>query len=332
MKILALGESLARMSSFDGQRLSNATQLNLTYGGAESNVAVNLSQLNHSVNYATKIPQNLLAKNLVSLLKANGVNIDHVIHGGDRLGTYFVEGGAGLRPSRVIYDRAYSAIAMMTENEWDLDQLFEGVDLFHTTGITLALSESWHEIGLELIKAAHSRNIPISFDMNFRSALWSTDTAKEVYQKLLPYISYLSASKLDAIVFMDIEEDSSKSNDDYIRDIASKYPNLKVIFGTNRVNKTPNQFDYQGFYYDTSEESIVKSDVYDLNQVVDRVGAGDSYAAGVLDGIIQNKKSKDIVDFATAAAVLKHTIHGDINRFTREDIEQFMTNTENIIR
>lgn len=332
MKILALGESMARMSSFDGQRLSNATQLNLTYGGAESNVAVNLSQLNHSVNFATKIPQNLLSKNLVSLLKANGVNIDHIIYGGDRLGTYFLEGGAGLRPSRVIYDRAYSAIAMMTENEWDLDQLFEGIDLLHTTGITLALSECWHKIGLELIKTAHSKNIPISFDMNYRSALWSTETAKNVYQEILPYISYLSASKLDAVTFMDIEERASKSNDDYIKDIANKYPNLKVVYGTNRVNKTPNQFEYQGFYYNTSEEDIAKSDVYQLNQVVDRIGAGDSYAAGVLDGVIQNNASKDIVDFATAAAVLKHTIHGDINRFTREDIEQFMDNTENILR
>lgn len=332
MNILTLGESLARLSSFDGQRLSNATQLNLTYGGAESNVAVNLSQLGHDVRHATKIPKNLLSQNLIALLQAHKVNVDNVLYGGERLGSYFVEGGAGLRPSRVIYDRAYSSIAMMEELEWDLDTLFEDVDIFHTTGITLALSEAWHKLGVDLIKEAHSRGIKISFDMNYRAGLWSTDTAKDVFQNVLPYISYLSASKLDAIAFMDIEESPEKTDADYIKDIAQKYSNLEVIFGTNRINKTPNQYTYQGFLYDAEADQMSHSKSYELDEVVDRVGAGDSYTASILDGIILDKDNAKIVEFATAAAVLKHTIQGDINRFTREDIEGFMQNSQNIIR
>lgn len=332
MNILTLGESLARFSSFDGQRLSNSTQLNLTYGGAEGNVAVNLALLGHSVSHATKIPDNLFSNNLIALLRSQNVNLDHVIYGGERLGTYFVEGGVGLRPSKVIYDRAYSSIAMMESLEWDLDTLFRDIDLFHITGITLALSKNWHKLGAQLIKEAYQRDIKISFDMNFRSALWTLETAKEVFQSILPYVTYLSASKLDAIAFMNIKEKESMTDECYIRKIAEKYSNIEFIYGTFRKNKTPNTFKYQGFLYQASDNSLSLSKNYNLDEVIDRVGAGDSYSAGVLDGIILDRSPQDIVDFAAASAVLKHTIRGDINRFTRKDVEQFMTNTQNIIR
>lgn len=332
MNVLTLGESLGRLSSFDGQRLTNATQLNLTYGGAEGNVAVNLAQLDHTVAHATKVPENLLSTNLVAMLKGQGVNTDHIIFGGKRLGTYFLEGGAGLRPSRVIYDRAYSAIAMMEEIEWNLDDLFTDIDLFHITGITLALSKQWHKMGIELIKEAHKRDILISFDMNYRQSMWTVEEARQVFQMVLPHVDYLSATKMDAIAFMDIDEDNAKNYEDYIFEIAKKYPNLKIVYGTNRINNTPNTYTLKGYILDTAESELFLSKEYYLDQVIDRVGAGDSFSAGILDGLMNKTDSQDTVDFAMAAAVLKHTIHGDINRFTREDILEFINNECNIIR
>lgn len=332
MTILTLGESLARLSSFDGQRLSNATQLDLTYGGAEANVAVNLAQLGHQVSHATKIPNNLLSDNLIATLHSQLVDTSHVLFGGKRLGTYFLESGAGLRPSRVIYDRAYSSISEMNHIEWNMDDLFNDVSLFHITGIALALSEKWHDLGASLIKEAHKRNIPVSFDMNYRSQLWDIETAKEVYRQVLPSIDYLSATPRDATTFMSINDPSLDSTQDYMRAMSQKFPNLKIIYGTERINQTPNRFLLTGTIYDAESDSFAESTQYQIDEVVDRVGAGDSYSAGVLDGILLNKSLQDIVDFATAASVLKHTIKGDINRFNREDIEQFLNNHSNILR
>lgn len=332
MTILTLGESLARLSSFDGQRLSNSTQLDLTYGGAESNVAVNLSQLGHTVSHATKIPKNLLSDNLIATLHSQSVDTSHVIFGGERLGTYFLEGGAGLRPSRVIYDRAYSAISQMVENEWDFDELFHDVSLFHITGITLALSDTWHTLGVTLIEEANRREIPVSFDMNYRAQLWDIDTAKAVYENVLPHIDYLSATPRDAQTFMAINDPSLDSTAAYLKAMAEKFPNLKIIYGTKRVNQTPNRFLLTGMIYDTATDTYTESIQYQVDEVIDRVGAGDSYSAGILDGIILKKPLQETVDFATAASVLKHTIKGDINRFNREDIEQFLSNDANILR
>jgi len=331
-KILSMGESLARMSSFNGERLTNSTQLDLNYGGAEANVAVNLSLLNHKVEYATKIPENNLSENLMKVLHSYNVGTEHIIYGGPRLGTYFLEVGAGLRPSSVIYDRAYSSMSLMEDIEWNFEKLFEDVTLFHITGITLGLSSSWREFGFRLIEEAKNRGIEISFDMNFRQKLWSQSEAKVVYEKVLPLVDYLSAGNLDAIHFMDIKEIENATWDYYAKNMGEKYPNLKYIYGTNRDNLTPNSFIINGYILDVQNNDPYESKQYRLDTVVDRVGAGDSYAAGILDGIINDSPVQKTVDFAMAASVLKHTVKGDINQFSRREIESFMSNTQNILR
>lgn len=331
-KILCLGESLARMSSFNGERLTNSTQLDLNYGGAEANVAVNLSLLKHHVEYATKIPENKLSENLMKVLHSYNVSSKNVLYGGPRLGTYFLEVGSGLRPSSVIYDRAYSSISLMKEIEWDIDQLFEGITLFHITGVTLGLSSSWNELGVYLIQEAKKRGIEISFDMNYRQKLWTQEEAKIVFEKVLPLVDYLSAGNLDAIHFMDVEEIENASWDYYTRNMAEKYPNLKYIYGTNRDNLTPNSFIINGYVLDVQNNEPYESKQYRLDTVVDRVGAGDSYASGILDGIINDSPIQETVEFGMAASVLKHTVKGDINQFSRREIESFMSNTQNILR
>lgn len=330
--VLSLGEAMIRLSSFNGERLKNSTQLNLTYGGAEYNVAINLSQLNHQVRFASKVPDNQLSNNLINLLHSFQVNTDFLLIGGERLGSYYLEAGSGLRPSNVIYDRKFTSIAMMKDIEWDLDQLFDRVDLLHITGITLGLSEAWHRLGVEIIQEASRRGIKISFDMNFRQKLWSQAQARAVYKKVLPYVDYLNAGVLDAIHFMEVPEKEGVDFKYYIKEISKAYPNLTYIYGTNRENITPNSFRLSGFIYEVDDQQFHHSKEYRLDIVVDRVGAGDAYASGILDGFLSNYPLADTVEFGMAASVLKHTIYGDVNQFSREEVESFMSNSQNIVR
>lgn len=326
-RILTLGESLLRLSTRSGQRLNNATTLDIVYGGAESNVAVNLAQLGNQVSYATKLPDNALSQALTQQLHRFAVDTSKILYGGERLGCYYLEVGSGLRASSVVYDRVHSAIATMTMLEWDLDALFEDVVLFHISGITLALSPLWHKLGMTLMREAKRRQIAVSFDMNYRAKLWSYEEAIPVYKEVLPFVDYLSAGRLDAIHLLEIED---KAN--YLERIAQRYPQLIYIYGTHRETQTPNRYRLQGYIWDVAQREYVQSRLYMIDEVIDRVGTGDSYAAGILDGIVHGKKTQDIVEFATASAVLKHSVFGDVNRFNRSEIENFMHGTSNIVR
>lgn len=331
--LLAIGESLARFSSQEGKRLLNATNLKLHYGGAEANVAMNLARLGHPVKYATKLPINSgLADNCLMQLRGSSVDVSNVIYGPGRLGSYFLEVGVGLRPTNIIYDRKYSTISLMETLEWDLDKLFEDVDIFHITGVTLALSEKWHQLGVDLVKAAKERNIKISFDMNYRQTMWNYSEAKPTYQKILPLVDYLSASYRDAIAFMDIDAVSDPVPGYYVRQMVEKYPNIQAIYGTKRHQYTPNAYQMCGFIYVSREDKFFLSKEYDMHQIVDRVGSGDSFASGIIDGILLDKNPQDSVEFAMASSALKHTVYGDINPFSREEIESFIKNKENVNR
>lgn len=331
--ILTLGESMIRLSTEKGNRLSNATRLHLHYGGAEANVAMNLSKLKHKVKYATKLPiNNGLSENLVNQLQGYNIDCNNVLYSEGRLGSYFVEVGTGLRPSNIIYDRDYSTIATMDCIEWDLDQLFDEVTIFHITGITLALSKKWQKMGIDLIKEAKKRKIKISFDMNYRPKMWTIKEAEKVYKQVLPNVDYLSAGKLDAIHFMDIPDIAGLDWKYYTESIAEKYPNIEYIYGTNRIPITPNSYNMTGYIRDNYNSKNIVSKEYQNHVVVDRVGTGDSYAAAILDGIILNKTLEETVEFAIAASALKHTVYGDVNPFNREEIEQFMTNKNDILR
>ena len=332
-KILTLGESLLRLTTPEGYKFADASNMEIHAGGAEANVAINLAKLDHQVKYATKLPQNNgFTEKIRNELQGNGIDCSAVLYGRGRLGTYYLELGTGLRASNILYDRNYSAISLMEAIEWDLDELFEDVSVFHLTGVTLALSKKWFQMGKELIQEAKKRNIKISFDMNYRQTMWSYKDAKETYQKILPLVNYLSAGKLDAIHFMDIPEKKEENWEYYIENIAHQYPNIEYIFGTNRHAITPNSYDMDGYIWDVKENKGIVSVPYKNYTVVDRVGTGDSYMAGILDGIILNRPLEETVNFAMAASALKHTVYGDINPFNRNEIESFMNNTANVLR
>lgn len=333
-KILTLGESLLRLSTTKNERLRHLSELKVVFGGAEANVANNLAMLNNEVLYATKLPKNELSQNILYQLKGVGVNTENVIvEGNGRLGSYFVEVGSDLRASTVIYDRAYSKIASMCEGEWDLEKLFDGVSYLHTTGITLGLSKFWQEYLVSIIKFAKSKGVKIFFDVNFRSGLWTQEEAKIAFSKVFPLVDYISANKLDAKYFMDIDTALYAEPEQFLKEMAKKYPNFKVIFGTERESLTPNSYNFTGFYYDKDSEQLFHSKTYHIQHVIDRVGAGDAFAAGIIDGIVKNKESIDILNSATASSVLKHTVFGDANNFTADQIEQFMNSQGgNIIR
>lgn len=328
-QILTLGESLMRLSSQNGNRLSDSTLLYLHYGGAEANVAVNLSILGHSVSYATKLPKdNDLTRNILQSLRRYQVDDTHVIYGEGRLGSYYLEKGSGPRATNVIYDRKYSAVSMMKELEWDLDELFVDVKLFHITGITLAMSEKWHELGVQLIKEAARRHIPVSFDMNYRQKMWTIEQARTSYNELLPYVQILSATGRDATTFMGITPYEESGSDEreweyYTRKMTEKFPNIEYVYGTQRKMLSPNSYDMSGYLYSRKLQTGVQSSTHAIHTVIDRVGTGDSYASGILDGLIREESLQDTVDLAMAACSLKHTIHGDINAFTREEIIEF---------
>lgn len=330
--ILTIGESLLRLSTQVGRRLNDSKEFIADIGGAESNVAINLAQLEHQVKYATKVPNNPLGKKVFHRMVTYGIDCSEILYGDGRLGIYYFEPGSGIRAGSVEYDRAYSSIAMMQEIEWDYDSLFEKIELLHITGTTLALSEFWHIAGVELIKEAKRRNIRVSFDMNYRSKLWDYQTAKNVYQQVLPYVDYLSASYLDMIHFMDIPLNDMTELEKGLTQVKEHYPNIQKIYGTKRELLSANSYRLLGYVYDADLHQYVESKQYVIDQVIDRIGAGDSYAAGVLDGIVLGKNNQEMVDFAIAMSALKHTLLGDVNLCTRFEIEQVMNQTINIYR
>lgn len=332
-KILTIGEPLIRLSAPKGVRLQDANIFDFVFGGAEFNVACNLAQLGNNVSFATKIPDNPFGQQMLGKMKSISVDTSQVlIEQYGRLGIYYLEFGDGYRSSRVVYDRKYSSFSKILKNEWDFDVLFNEVTHLHISGITLAVSELWSKIGLEILTEAKKRNIFVSFDMNYRQSMWSIEDAKDIYQKVIPMVDALSASHLDAKVFFEIILEDNASNVDYIKAIGQKYPHLSCIYGTDRINITPNSYKIKGLLYNNKTLTMFQSKEYQIDSVVDRVGTGDSYASGILDGIMNSSSEQFTVDFGMASAVLKHSIFGDINRFNRSDIVDFFSSGQNIVR
>lgn len=332
-KILTIGEPLMRLSSPKGQRLEDTKIFDFVVGGAEYNVACNLAQFGNDVSFASKVPNNSFGKNIIRNLKSFSVDTSQLLESnGSRLGIYYLEFGDGYRSSRVIYDRKYSAFAEMKYCEWDYDLLFKDITHLHLTGITLAISNFWEQIGFNIIEQAKRRGIFISFDMNYRQSMWSVDVAKQNFNKIVPLVDALSASHLDAKVFFDIKLDSNTVNSDYVEEIAHKFQNLVYIYGTDRINMTSNSYKIQGYLYNNKKRKLYCSRGYEILSVIDRVGTGDSYASGILDGIINGLSDDLIVEFAMASSVMKHSVFGDINKFTRKEIFNFLSSDQNIIR
>ncbi|GIN63390.1 2-dehydro-3-deoxygluconokinase [Robertmurraya siralis] len=325
-KIVTFGEILLRLSTNIGERLFQTDHINTHFGGAEANVAVSLSKFGHDVYFVSKVPKNPLGSAVERHMRLHGVHTDFLLKGGDRLGTYFVESGVGPRSAQVTYDRKYSSFSQLTLEEVDFERIFSGTSLYHVTGITPALAPSMKEIVLYSLKKAKEFGITTSFDFNYRGKLWSQQEAAETFKTFLPYIDICSCGELDALYLLGIEQadDSLEKNEKlayYYEKIQLMYPNIRWMSSTFRDVISASSNTLQGNIY--VDGILYQSKVYPIDHIVDRVGGGDAFTAGILHGIIRKKSPDEIVTFATAASVLKHTIHGDCNVFTEEEIQAF---------
>ncbi|WP_088042578.1 sugar kinase [Bacillus sp. EAC] len=325
-KIVTFGEIMLRFSTGAGERLSQTGELKVNYGGAEANVAVSLAHFGYNAFLVSKVPNNPLGQAVGNHLRSHGVRTDYLLMGGERLGTYYLEAGVGERSAQVTYDRKNSSFSMMEANEINWEEIFKDAFLFHVSGITLALSPELRETLLVGVKKAKQFGVKTSFDFNYRAMLWSQQEAGEAILPLLPYIDICSFGELDAIYLLGlVEADQSLSQTERLKHYYTKftelYPNILFISSTFRTVISASANQLQGNLFAQGE--LYQSKVHYIDPIVDRVGGGDAFAASILTGIMEEFDLQQTVSFATAASALKHTIHGDCNLFTKEEVFRF---------
>ena len=301
------------------ERFIQCTQLNVTFGGGEANVAVSLANYGLDVAYVTKFPENEIGQAAINSLRRFGVDTTKIVRGGSRIGVYFLEKGANQRPSKVIYDRANSSIATAVAEDFDWDKIFEGVEWFHFTGITPALSKSAADICKIAAKKAKDKNITVSCDLNYRKNLWTKSEANATMSELMPFVDVCIANEEDASDVFGITASGTDvttghlNHDGYI-DVAKQ---LKERFGfrhvaiTLRESISANHNDWSGMLYDGSQAYFSKK--YEIRNIVDRVGGGDSFGAGLIYGFLSGMDDQGALEFAVAASCLKHSLEGDYN-------------------
>jgi 2-dehydro-3-deoxygluconokinase len=326
-KVVTLGEVMMRLSTNPGERLAHAQQFDVCYGGGEANVAISLANYGHEVTFASKVPNNALGQSVEKFLNSYGVSTTHLLFGGHRLGLYYMEAGVGKRSAEVVYDRNGSSFAAMTEIKWDLDALFKGVDLFHISGITCALSKEWKKLTIDLIKHAKKAGVKISFDINYRAKLWSHEEAEETIRKILPYVDYCSAGDMDARYLLNIPKYNEKRDTKnemvyYYQEMQKMFPNIEVFYSTKRIIHSATENDVTGNIW--MDKKYYESDCHTIDPIVDRIGSGDAFSGGVLHGLLCKNKPQTIINFAAAASALKHTVIGDCNQFSVYEVNNFL--------
>lgn len=301
---------MLKLSAAGYQRLEQSKQLGVEFAGAEANVAVSLSKFGVDVCFVSKLPDNVWGESAISCLKQYGVDTAYISRGGDRIGIYFSEKGASQRPSKVIYDRAHSSISESKPEDFNWSEIFRDANWFHFTGITPALSKSAAEICEQACMEAKKRGITISCDLNYRSKLWSSEEAKSVMTKLCKYVDICIANETDS---MDVFGVSSER----LKDIF----NFKMVCITQRESYSASDNAWSAVMY--TDNRILQSQKYDIH-IVDRIGGGDSFAAGLIYGLVNNWDNQKALDFAVAASCLKHSIEGDFNLVTVSEVEDLM--------
>ena len=326
MKVITFGEIMMRLSPELYTRFIQSEKYLSTFAGAEANVAVSLANYGVDVSFVSKLPEHELGQAAVNSLRKYGVDTSLITRGGERVGIYYCEKGASQRPSKVIYDRAYSAIAMAKQEDFDWDKIFDNVEWFHFTGITPALSDSMAKICKTALIKAKEKGITVSCDLNFRKKLWSKEKAGKVMGELCHYVDYCIANEEDAKDVFGIEADNSDiyggklDRDGYIS-VAKKLTerfNFKGVAITLRESKSANDNDWSGMLYTDGQAHFSKK--YSMH-IVDRVGGGDSFGGGLIYSLLTKKDSQSAIEYAVAASCLKHSIEGDFNQVTVKEVE-----------
>ena len=328
MKVVTFGELMLRLAPEGYLRFVQSQKFEATFGGAEANVAVSLANYNQDVSFVSKLPNNEIGQMAINSLRQYGVNTTHVARGGNRVGIYYCEKGASQRPSKVIYDRANSSIALATKEDFDWNEIFKNADWFHFTGITPALSKEVREITLEACKIAKEKGITISCDLNFRKKLWSNKEANETMSKLSEYIDICIANEEDAkdvfgIEAKDTDINTGKLNKEGYVSVAEQLSqrfNFKYVAITLRESISANDNNWSAMLYNAKERKAYFSKKYAIH-IVDRVGGGDSFGAGLIYALRNNYKEQDAIEFAVAASCLKHSIEGDYNLVSLDEVK-----------
>ncbi|MFW9818310.1 MAG: PfkB family carbohydrate kinase [Candidatus Thorarchaeota archaeon] len=332
-KVVTFGEIMLRLSPPNFKRLIQTQSYNLVFGGGEANVAVSLANYGIPVDFITKLPNSEIGEACIQSLRKYGVNTNNIVRGGDRIGIYFLEMGSSVRSSKVIYDRAHSAISEADPEDFNWNQIFDGASWFHWTGITPAISQKLANICLEAVKAAKERRITVSCDLNYRSKLWKYGKEpRQIIPELVKYCDIAIGNEEDAEKVLDIKAPDTDvtsgkleaENYRYVvEEMKKQYQNLKKVAITLRGSISASFNTWSAILYDGNK--IYIGPQYDITPIVDRVGGGDSFMGGLIYGLLTYKEDlQTALNFAIAASCLKHTIIGDFNLVSVEEVLKLM--------
>ena len=326
-KVITFGELILRLAPEGYLRFVQSDKYEATFGGAEANVAVSLANYGLDVAFVSKLPKHERGQSAVNSLRKFGVDTSKIVRGGDRVGIYFLEKGASQRPSKVIYDRAGSAIALATKDDFNWDEIFEGVEWFHFTGITPALGANVAEICLEACKAAKAKGITVSCDLNYRNKLWTKEEAGKTMGELCKYVDVCISNEEDANDVFGIKASNTdvtsgevnyEGYKDVAKQLADRFGFSKVAI-TLRTSISANDNKWAAMLYDGEDYYFSKT--Y-LMHIVDRVGGGDSFGGGLIYACMENYDSQSTIEFAVAASCLKHSIEGDFNMVSVDEVKK----------
>ncbi len=325
-KIVTLGEIMLRLSTPGNTRFVQSDSFDIVYGGGEANVAVSCANYGHDAFFVTKLPKHEIGQSAVNALRKYGVHTDHIVRGGDRVGIYYLETGASMRPSKVIYDRAHSAISEADATEFDFDTIMKGADWFHWSGITPAISDKAAELTLLACQAAKRHGVTVSVDLNFRKKLWTKEKAQSIMRPLMEYVDVCIGNEEDAELCLgfkpDADVESGHTDAEGYKEIFKQMREtfgFKTVVTTLRESFSATHNGWKALIYDGKE--FYTSKRYDIEPIIDRVGGGDSFSGGIIHGLLTKPNQAEALEFAVAASALKHTIPGDFNLVSTEEVE-----------
>ena len=325
-KIITLGEIMLRLSPEGQTRFVQADNFDVIYGGGEANVAVSCANYGHDAYFVTKLPTHEIGQSAVNALRRYGVHTDYIVRGGQRIGIYFCETGASVRPGKVIYDRAHSAIAEADAREFDFDAIMSGADWFHWSGITPAISPQAAEITRKACEAAKRQGVTVSVDLNYRKKLWTPQEAQAVMKPLMNYVDVCIGNEEDAELCLGFKPDAdvtagqtdAAGYEAIFRSMAQTF-GFKYVISTLRESFSASHNGWKALIFDG--QTFYTSRRYDLLPIIDRVGGGDSFSGGIIHGLLTKSSPAEALEFAVAASALKHTVTGDFNLVSAAEVE-----------
>lgn len=332
--IVTFGELMLRLSPNGNDRFIQTDSFRIIPGGGEANVAISLANFGHDVCFVSKLPKHEIGQIAVNAMRRYGVNADHIVRGGDRIGLYYAETGASMRPSKVIYDRAHSAIAEANPEDFDWDEIMSKAEWFHWSGITPAISDKAAELTRLACEAAKRHGVTVSVDLNFRKKLWSSNKAISIMRPLMKYVDICIGNEEDAELCLGFKPNANvergETNAEGYKGIFEQMMHefgFKYVVSTLRESYSASYNGWKAMIYDGKE--FYESKRYEINPIIDRVGGGDSFSAGLIHGLLTKKTQGEALEFAVAASALKHTINGDFNLVSIEEVESLTGGNSN---